>query len=857
MIRCHWNSQFALLAVLLLAVAGCPSDPEEIDLDDAGTPTGDTGEPIDDAGVPDDTGELDVGDDVDPEPDAPDPEPDAEEDIDTYEPPPLDCTVPGGNKTLAEAVAADCPTIEIVGDVAGDDLGIGEDPIAVEESVTVAGDGHTVFAPDEGLFSVIGDGIRLTLQDLDIRPADDGAPEQGQEGEEGATSEDEPNAVVAVTAGSALSTDNVTFEEFRDVHRSLLHADGADTVQLQSTTITDNESSQPLLHIEDAGDLELTESHVDANDFERSSIVACSNSSLAFGGGSTVDENTLEHDDSGEPVQPLPVSDSTTEMKTTAVVSLTDCDLTLDDTDVAGNEMLLTVIGHDAATIQCSGESDVEITGGSAITENHVTIDVDFAKGNLEYGAAGLHLDGCQTTIDDAFIGGNTKTITIEDLWSEMGAGQEGEPPDEYEVTVRGVGLHVADASVVVTNSEIVANTLNLSVNNDNERRNLLVDASGAGIDAVDSTVDITGSGVVDNGVEVAVDGFISSDSGNRVLYGSGVAIEDSSSALHQITKSTVADNYLGFDDSNPISSVSAGMGAGIFFETTAAAELRIKESTLNGNRIDYAHDSYGAGLAFITDGDGQLQMVNSTISGNDIEDSFEARGAGLYLQAPNLSGDYDTVVDFETLKAELWETPEQPPSPLSAVVRYSTIANNSIDVGNEDRGAGAGIYVSTDDTHESGPFISLVGLLLHENNRDGEVYDCDGSATFADIDDPDGDTWPDADAPDWGSGYNLISFSSGSENFDCSTMLGGFEIHDAADEDFSLATLDIPNDEATTAVHIPNDVPDGAVDAGQPGTCSYLINGDPLTYDQTGFDDRPENGDCDIGAVEWRPELD
>ncbi len=551
----HRKFEFLCLG-LLLVLWGCPSDPKDVELEpDAGTPVEDVAnaEPLDDTGTPDvdegDTDDISEQDTTAPnttEPDDVD-STDTSEPDDVDEPDPVDCTVPGGTKTLAEAVSSeDCEAIEIVDHVGFDDLGITDEPIEISFTIEIfsqVGATHFIEVPQTGLFELIK-GAELELRDLVFTSAD--------EGEEGG----DPNPVISTNGAISLFTDGVVFENF------------------------DALSTAPILQLVDTDTIELSDTSIRHNRQQTPGILAieCIDSSVVLNNGSSIENNDIDFDDA---------SGSTDAQ----ILAVDGCDLTLDEARISNHSItadLDTGLPH-ASAVHCENAGLITLQNGSFLGETTVDITSNLA-GDHQFHAAGLHLDRCDANIDDSLITENTIEVAIDDF--DTGS------KTDFEIEFGGAGIYSSQASMDIDHSLISENSIQFDAKkptSDPTLVQLKSRISGAGLDVRNSTVQLVATTVADNEITVDLSGNIDQADGLDAGFGAGLSIDATADPFILINASTFARNSIEFTGDSTLE--PDFYGAGLAFSTDDEGRLHLLNTTISGNTINGVDGARGAGL--------------------------------------------------------------------------------------------------------------------------------------------------------------------------------------------------------------------------------------------------------------------
>ena len=843
------RASLALCCISLLALTACPSQPEEIEHDDVGIPD-DTG--ADDVSQDDDvshndTGAPDTGDEPDTgTPDTGD-EPDTGDDADVEEP--LDCTVPHGSKDLAQAVDAGCEVIEIDGNLDIGDLGIGVDdeaPILIDRDLTILGAEHRIYTLPHGLFEVT-DGAHLTLEHLTLQPLS-------------MTPDDETlPAMVTVSEDSSLTTEGVTFIGSSSYDQVLLAAHGATQITLSQSRFDELTGELPALHLVDSPSVTL-EAVTIANSSSSTAgplVMSCEDSAVEFSNGTSVTGHSITlngpETEGGDPFPSIDLGlgddEATGEMQRGSLVSLDGCDLTIDNSSIDGNEFAIEGYGLDATMLSCFNGGSVTMENGASISANSVVVDIAYAVGDLDLRAT-ADLDGCDFTATGSELKGNSKDLTIVDFDSEVNN-------DHYHIQFHGGAVGASNgSSVTLTGTSVKSNQLGLAMTNEEDSAGVPIIIipflyfSGGGINIDGGDLLIQDSEISHNSIETYFSGDVWPH--QRSVAGAGVNATNSDV---KVIGSMINNNFTTYSGINrEIDPTVHGVGLAYRAEH---GTLEILGSTISENEVETAGDVRGTGVSFISSGDAQLHLVNSTISHNSADDADVVLGGGLYVAGPGFdAGPVANADDFAKIRTD-------DEIPLSAVIRYSTIAFNTI-TDSDENSAGAGIYVDqiSGDVINSDDraIVSLIGLLLHGNEINSAVYDCAGQALLAEVGADDSLI----DGIENGSGWNRITPSLASSQQSCAEQLGGSAsrpgLYDFTDQSFVLSA-DLTNpDGLLPGVLIPQPFADpggaiGAVDGGEVGQCSGVFTAAHLDTDQTGFP-RADDETCDVGAVEWREGL-
>ena len=253
-------------------------------------------------------------------------------------------------------------------------------------------------------------------------------------------------------------------------------------------------------------------------------------------------------------------------------------------------------------------------------------------------------------------------------------------------------------------------------------------------------------------------------------------------------------------------------------------AKVAISNTTIDGNESG----SSGAGI-YVSGTDGAFSLTNVTISGNTAGGS----GGGIFVGEVSNTPIALTNVTISGNSANFHGGGIYVDPDGELDLANVTITNNTADADGTGGGAGGGVYI---DFEFVGNPISIrnSGILRAKNsvianNIDLTPLTNDGLDCHGDL---------------VSGGYNLIG-TLGSNGLDPACDLSG--------SNTNVITLDtklglMADNGGTGETHLPaSDSP--VLDAGDPAGCTDA-DGQPIVIDQRGTP-RPQNGRCDIGAVE------
>lgn len=348
--------------------------------------------------------------------------------------------------------------------------------------------------------------------------------------------------------------------------------------------------------------------------------------------------------------------------------------------------------GENPAGIHCT-DSEIVLSQDSKIAANQIQFNAPSLDENLEIRGAGVFLQGCSFTLDNSSLSENEIVVTIADININLA--------EEFNVKIGGAGLTAIESTVVINDEASVAgNKINIAGNNAGLPVQLAINICGAGLELENSELLIDEARVAVNEIFVEFTGNLVEGPGTQFsARGAGVCLHGNQGGNPLISNSTISNNSIAYHDN--VSAKRSGYGAGLSFEGWSISDQTSP----------------------------QLQMVNTTISGNSIGNAERTFGAGLFIDGNHEDEHY------------------------IALLRYLTIASNTIALASSsvDREGAAGLYVqrrgadlsilpfnpiesSTGAEDAPGARISMIGVLMADNLRDGDHSDCGGSATVSRI---------------------------------------------------------------------------------------------------------------------------
>lgn len=322
----------------------------------------------------------------------------------------------------------------------------------------------------------------------------------------------------------------------------------------------------------------------------------------------------------------------------------------------------------DNSIVACTGSTFT--LGASAIAANTVLVEFSQLSADLDIRGGAVTLEnGCHLELSDSLIVDNRVELKISNFASA---------PPAYEVQIGGAAISSRNSTVeILDGSQISQNSIDVDANNSGVATTLVLRATGAGVDLHDSTLLLRQSSIDDNSIDLHLLGDTFLTGSHFQASGGGISLRGSGQEDPLIDSSTLSNNQIA---------------------------MNVRDSSLDSL-------AFGAGVAFQShDPDfPQLQMVNSTISTNMISGARRSYGAGISIEA-----------DFEE-------------NQFVALLRYSTIANNLIGDTNTENAAGFFILLPPSAVTipgASGPWVSLIGILMNDNRRGDIVDDCGGLAS-------------------------------------------------------------------------------------------------------------------------------
>jgi hypothetical protein len=285
---------------------------------------------------------------------------------------------------------------------------------------------------------------------------------------------------------------------------------------------------------------------------------------------------------------------------------------------------------------------------------------------------------------------------------------------------VRGGAIGVTDCSLHLEGSVVGDNDLDVVASQFLQSASYL-EVRGAGLFARASQVELDRTTFSGNRLLLQVSGQPAVALGLDAT-GAAIALEGSDFVMRE---STLDNNQVAVTlpwgiEGREIPMVAAG--GGLYSHDASEKIIRVETSTISRNRVTSSGPidlpetfAVGGGIAFSygRDDPAQLQVVNSTISGNVVganQTLYDpiAKGAGIYLYGAD-----EATADV-------------------AVMRYSTIAFNSVQ--GASRNGGIGLHVEAGQPGEhgmvvEGPPISMIGLHFRENTGPLSLADCGGQA--------------------------------------------------------------------------------------------------------------------------------
>ena len=419
----------------------------------------------------------------------------------------------------------------------------------------------------------------------------------------------------------------------------------------------------------------------------------------------------------------------------------------------------------------------------------------------------------------------------------------------ENEATLIGPGL-VNSGTMIINNSQIDWNHSEYSaISNDGTMTihdTLVSYNDGHGIVSTgtaviqDSTFLGNGGHGIGNVGELAVYNSAIQDNGTGVLNFGQLTIEQSSIYQNHVGLSTEVGQtqlkHVTINDNGTTGILATGLAevviedSGIYahpnrgLALTEAAKVTIRDTTLSNN----SHTA-GGGAISVSAMNGALSLTNVTIANN----SSQTSGGGIFVGAVTNTPISLTNVTISGNSANehgggIYVDPDG-----ELYLSNVTISKNTADADSSGGGAGGGVYVAFEFV---GNPISIrnSGILRAKNSLIADNIDLtpltnDGTDCHGDL---------------VSGGYNLIG-TLGSNALDPACHLSGSSSN-LIGMDAKLGLLTANG--GPTATHLPaSNSP--VLNAGDPAGCTDA-NGQPIVIDQRGTP-RPQNGRCDIGAVE------